>query len=103
MPATALDASIGLIELVSASGLVSRLSGVNRRGLPFYSKTQSGRPVGSLIDIPEGDNRENKKSVPMPVHRVTLLPGHIERSKLELFIRDISQSAYHVDIRIIIL
>lgn len=51
MPATALDASIGLIELVSASGLVSRLSGVNRRGLPFYSGTQSvGWSTSRLAD-----------------------------------------------------
>jgi len=64
MPATALDASIGLIELVSASGLVSRLSGKPQRfaillGNPI---ARSGRPVSSLIDIPEGDNRKYKKN-----------------------------------------
>lgn len=42
----ALDASIGLIELVPARELVSRLSDVNRRGLPFYP----GRSVGRLAD-----------------------------------------------------
>jgi len=81
MPATALDASIGLIELVPARELVSRLSGVNRRGLPFYPDRSVGRPR-SLIDIPGGDNRKNKKSIPIPIPRVTFPPISSDRNKI---------------------